>query len=266
MEKLRRVYALWAPVYDLLYERFYRALRQESIARLQLRPGDAVLVVGGGTGSDFPLLSVASVVAIDASPAMLRRSRSRAAQCHVQVVLGDGERLPFRDATFDVAVLHLVLSVTPAGRGLLAEAGRVLRVGGRAAVFDHFAPPPGPSRLRLAISPLAELCGARLDRTFEELAAGLPFTITGDAWRRMRSYRLLQLLRVDESAPASAPPGAGGPTAKPRTQHDEAAAASADTHRIRRQHQVVQQPPTLPVGNGGGNSLPAGAAENAGRR
>ena len=193
--KLRRVYAFWAPVYNALYERFYRGLRVESIAHLKLQPDDAVLIIGAGTGSDFDLLAGSRIIAVDASTSMLKRSRKRAKRNRVEVLLADGEELPFRDETFDAAVLHLVLTVTPVPQALLAETGRVLRVGGRVAVCDHFAPPPAASGVRRAVSPLTELLGARLDRTFEQMAQGLPFVITRDDWRTKRSYRLLQLRR-----------------------------------------------------------------------
>ncbi|MEO9255512.1 MAG: methyltransferase domain-containing protein [Tepidiformaceae bacterium] len=191
--KLRRVYAFWAPLYDPLYERFYRSLRRESIAHLRIGPNERVLVVGSGTGSDFRFLAGANVVAVDASLPMLHRSRAKARSGNVQLLLADGEQLPFREGVFDAAVLHLILTVTPSGHELLAEVSRVLRVGARVAVCDHFAPVHGSSRLRRAITPLAELLGTRFDRTFDDVSAGLPFTVTRDAWQKLRCYRLLQL-------------------------------------------------------------------------
>lgn len=181
-------------MYDFLYEGCYRALRRESIARLNPRPGEAVLLIGVGTGADLPLIRSGSmVVALDRSPAMLDRARRKQGAGHAYLLLADGERLPFRDASFDAVVLHLVLSVTPSGEALLAEVSRVTRHGGRIAVCDHFA--PGPSIVRRMVNPLAELLGTHVNRTFEALSAGLPLHVTRDVTRRGGVYRLLQLRR-----------------------------------------------------------------------
>ena len=51
------------------------------------------------------------------------------------VIQAVGERLPFRDGTFDVVLLHEVLEHVDDDRQVVAEAWRVLRPGGRLVIF-----------------------------------------------------------------------------------------------------------------------------------
>jgi len=75
----RSRYTLWAPIYDFV-ARFGRQ-RRRSLALLDLRPGERVLLVGAGTGSDLPLIPPdVEVLATDLTPAMLDRARPRESQ------------------------------------------------------------------------------------------------------------------------------------------------------------------------------------------
>ena len=146
-------YALYAPVYDLGTS--FPEERRRSIELLGLSPGERVLIVGCGTGADLPLLPPeVSVLATDISPAMLRRA-ARKARPGIELDRMDGHALALPDASFDAALLHMVLEVIPDPARCLAEIGRVLRPGGRLAVFDKFlpdgAPPAWPRRAALAL-------------------------------------------------------------------------------------------------------------------
>jgi ubiquinone/menaquinone biosynthesis C-methylase UbiE len=135
-------YTLWAPFYDSLVARVgFDSLRRQSIERLGLRPGDRVLIVGAGTGQDLPHLPTGvEITAIDVTPAMLARLSRRASQLGLSVTaqVMDARRLQFEDSRFDAIILHLILAVMPEPERGLAEAIRVLRPGGRIAVFDKF--------------------------------------------------------------------------------------------------------------------------------
>ena len=62
-------------------------LRQRTIAKLNLQPGDRVLDVACGTGLSFPLLREAvgdqgEVIGVDVSPDMMRLARQRTSDAH----------------------------------------------------------------------------------------------------------------------------------------------------------------------------------------
>jgi ubiquinone/menaquinone biosynthesis C-methylase UbiE len=113
-------------------------------ALLALVPVDEpgrLLDIGTGTGRVLELLAprIRQGLGVDASKAMLALARARLAQPgleHCAVRLADMYRLPLADASFDTAVLQMVLHYAepPAGGG--AAAARVLRAGGKLIVID----------------------------------------------------------------------------------------------------------------------------------
>ncbi len=152
---LRRAYTLWASFYDAVVY-FLRWSRRRSFALLDVRPEDTVLLVGCGTGADFEFLPPASrTVAMDLTPAMLRKARGRIGTRRVHLVEMDAMRLALPDDAFDKTVLHLILAVVPDPVTTLREAERVTKPGGRLVVLDKFwnrpGPPPWPLRLLNAL-------------------------------------------------------------------------------------------------------------------
>jgi SAM-dependent methyltransferase/DNA-binding transcriptional ArsR family regulator len=116
-------------------------------ALLALVPDDSgkLLDIGTGTGRLLELLAprVSRGLGVDASKAMLALARSRLARgtrddtlSHCSVRLADMYRLPLADASFDLAVLQMVLHYAEDPHGVLTEAARVLRPGGRLLVID----------------------------------------------------------------------------------------------------------------------------------
>jgi phosphatidylethanolamine/phosphatidyl-N-methylethanolamine N-methyltransferase len=135
-------YTFWAPWYDgLVAAADFGQARQRSIQGLGLQPGARVLLVGAGTGLDLEYLPRdVTITAVDITPAMLERCRRRAERLGIAVdaQVMDARQLTFKDEAFDVVVFHLVLAVMPEPERGLREAERVLKPGGRVAVFDKF--------------------------------------------------------------------------------------------------------------------------------
>src|SRR5579864_9541618 len=100
-----------------------------------------LLDIGTGTGRVLELLAprVSQGIGVDASKAMLALARSRLARpglSHCSVRLADMYRLPLAEASFDIAVVQMVLHYAEDPPGVLAEVARVLRPGGRLIVID----------------------------------------------------------------------------------------------------------------------------------
>jgi len=164
---LRRAYTVWATVYDPL-TRVLRRGRRRSIALLDVRPADTVLLVGCGTGSDFEFLPRhAQYVAVDLTPAMLRRAAAKVEDREIRLAEMDAMGLRYPDNSFDKVVLHHILAVVPDPVRAMQEAERVTKPGGRLVVLDKFWSRPGrpPLFLRL-VSAVSSGFVTAVDRNF----------------------------------------------------------------------------------------------------
>lgn len=199
-------YTLWAPVYDaVIGAASFDAARRLSIERLALAPGNRVLVVGAGTGLDLEFLpSDVEVTAIDVTPAMLKHLERRAAGAGRSVTarVMDARQLAFPDASFDAVILHLLLAVMPEPERGLREAVRVLKPGGRIAVFDKFlGDREHPSLTRRLLNMLARPLFSDLNRRLGPLMAKTPLVITHDQPVAFGgAYRAVTLMKPGRSS------------------------------------------------------------------
>jgi ubiquinone/menaquinone biosynthesis C-methylase UbiE len=140
------------------------------------------LLLGSGTGLDLKYLPPkAQITALDAVPAMIRRTKARARRLNVPVDarVGDARGLPsFDDGSFDVVLLHLFLSVVGEPEAVLSETARVLAPGGRASIYDKFVPDgETPSLLRRALNPGAWVLFSDFTRQLGPMLSGTRFEI-----------------------------------------------------------------------------------------
>jgi ubiquinone/menaquinone biosynthesis C-methylase UbiE len=113
------------------------------LERIALAPGEAVLDVGCGPGTDlFGMVDLVGatgrLVGLDASAVMIAEARRRARDLQVPVSfeVGNVHELPFPDGMFDVCRAARVLEHLPNAERALTEMVRVTRLGGRILVFD----------------------------------------------------------------------------------------------------------------------------------
>ncbi|MFL5865877.1 MAG: methyltransferase domain-containing protein [Thermoleophilaceae bacterium] len=110
----------------------------------ELEPGDEVLDLGSGSGTDIfcaaALVGEAGrVVGVDMTDEQVEKAlrlRDRDGISQVELVEAHIEELPFDDASFDAVISNGVINLAPAKGRVFAEAARVLRPRGRLAIAD----------------------------------------------------------------------------------------------------------------------------------
>lgn len=125
----------------------------EHRARLLADAAGRVLELGAGTGANFAHYppGVDGVLAVEPEPHLRELAVAAAELAAVPVVVVDGsaDRIPAGDASFDAAVVSLVLCSVPDQSTALAELARVLRPGGRLHFWEHVrAASPGFARVQ----------------------------------------------------------------------------------------------------------------------
>jgi len=110
----------------------------------QIKPGEAVLDVGTGTGvvAITAARAGAQVKALDLTPELLEHARenARIARCEsIEWTEGDAEELPYATGSFDVVVSQFGHMFAPRPEVVVAEMRRVLKPTGR-VVFATWPP------------------------------------------------------------------------------------------------------------------------------
>jgi phosphatidylethanolamine/phosphatidyl-N-methylethanolamine N-methyltransferase len=165
---LLKAYALWAPVYDLVFGAVFERGRRAATAAAE-RVGGRILEVGVGTGISLPGYSPQNrIIGIDLSEAMLRKARRRVAELALTNVekleVMDAEHLSFADASFDVVVANHVISTVPNPEAALDECARTLRPGGEMILLSRIGADAGLRHLiERLLQPIVCRLGWRAD-------------------------------------------------------------------------------------------------------
>jgi ubiquinone/menaquinone biosynthesis C-methylase UbiE len=132
-------------VFAALYDRFNKGseaagMREERRQLLADTEG-VTIEIGAGTGLNFEHYPEAVTRLVLAEPDRHMRLRLRtrvgALGRAAEIIDAPAERLPFPDATFDTAVMTLVLCSVPSQEAALEEIARVLKPNGRLLFIEH---------------------------------------------------------------------------------------------------------------------------------
>jgi phosphatidylethanolamine/phosphatidyl-N-methylethanolamine N-methyltransferase len=207
---VKKAYALWAPIYDLVFGAVFDRGRQAAIAAAE-QVGGRILEVGVGTGISLPGYSAANrIIGIDLSEPMLRKAQERVAELSLKNVVRlevmDAEHLSFADASFDVVVAHYVVSTVPNPEAALDEFARVVRPGGEIVIVSRVGADAGLRRVAEGmLQPVVRRLGWRTEFSWDRFSGWIERR--NDVYlierRPMPPFGHFSLLRFGKSGPPS---------------------------------------------------------------
>ena len=139
------------------------SMHERLVRDLDGKQGERWLDVGSGTG-ELAMMAVesgAEITGVDIAPVLVETAKRQAAErgCEITFLVGDAEKIPFGDASFDVVSSSIGAIFAPDHAAVASELARVCRPGGRLGltawesggevdeffqVIARYAPPPVP--------------------------------------------------------------------------------------------------------------------------
>jgi SAM-dependent methyltransferase len=161
-------------------------------------PGESVLDLGSGSGTDSFLASVLTgptgrLVGIDMTDAQLAKARRLACEggfANAEFRDGYIERPPVDDATFDCVISNGVVNLSPDKPAVFAAAAHALRPGGRLALADIVTAEQLPEGVTCDAALWAACIGGAMQRDrYREAIEDADFEV--ETWRENTAYRFV---------------------------------------------------------------------------
>jgi ubiquinone/menaquinone biosynthesis C-methylase UbiE len=165
---------LFAAMYDMVGKGSEEAGMRDERRQLLAAAQGATVEIGAGTGLNLEHYPKAVTRLVLTEPDRHMRvrldRRVEALSATAEIIDASAEQLPFNDATFDTAVVTLVLCSVSDQRAALAEVARVLKPNGRLLFLEHVrSDDPKVAKWQDRIRPVCNLVGCNPNR--ETLAA-----------------------------------------------------------------------------------------------
>jgi SAM-dependent methyltransferase len=185
-------------------------------ALAELKAGETVLDLGSGGGIDV-LLSARRVgpagkaYGLDMTDEMLalaRDNQRKAGVLNAEFLKGDIEHIPLPDNSVDVIISNCVINLSGDKDGVLREAFRVLKPGGRFAVSDVVSRGEVPAELRRSVeSWIGCIAGALAESEYEAKLSAAGFEAIGveptRVYKAADAPELLKQLKLDADKAAA---------------------------------------------------------------
>ena len=163
-----------------------------------IQPGEVVLDLGSGSGTDSFLAALAAgsngrVVGVDMTELQLAKSRRLAVEGgfgNVDFRVGYIERPPVEPEGFDCVISNGVVNLSPDKPAVFSAAARALRPGGRLALADIVTDTQLPEGVTCDASLWAACIGGAMQRDgYRAAIESAGFVI--EAWRENPQYRFV---------------------------------------------------------------------------